>query len=239
MTERATRDPDGYRPRPAGGPSIRSDVVDVYVFRPCRVDESRGAPLADDRDGEVEARRGVEFLQLLRAAEPLAGTWQPVMGHVERGETATACALRELREEVGLAESSPHLVALWALEQVHPFYVERIDSIVLSPRFAAQVTAGWEPRLNREHTGARWVPWAEVWRRFMWPGQAAACREIVEHLLRPGSLCRDALRVRPMPAPAGPAENPQRGADVAGAENGAPPADQAAAAMDALRAPAE
>jgi dATP pyrophosphohydrolase len=171
---------DGYRDTPAGGPRVRTDIVDVYVFR-----RSAGPGNA-----------GVEFLQLLRAAAPLAATWHPVMGHIEAGETAVACALRELEEELGLKRDDRALMGVWALEQVHPYYVAEIDWVVLSPRFAAEVRAGWEPRINHEHTAARWVSAGEVRKKFMWPGQVAACGEIADHLLRPGSLSRDTLRVR-------------------------------------------
>jgi dATP pyrophosphohydrolase len=183
----------GYRQEPAGGPRLRSDIVDVYVFRRHAGTQSPAAPAKLRHEGEASG--GVEFLQLLRASEPLAGTWHPVMGHIEPGETAAACAWRELKEELGLAPTDPALLGLWALEQVHPFYIAAIDSIVLSPRFAAEVAPAWQPRLNHEHTSARWVPAPDVQTMFMWPGQASACREILESLLAPGSLCRERLRV--------------------------------------------
>ena len=60
---RPARSPDGYRragPRAAlPGPRLRTDVIDVYVFRISSA--GRGAH--------------VEFLQLLRATPPLEGTW--------------------------------------------------------------------------------------------------------------------------------------------------------------------
>jgi 8-oxo-dGTP pyrophosphatase MutT (NUDIX family) len=173
----------GYRPQPdqsvprhlRRGPLIRTDVVDVYVVR---------------RVGER-----VEVLQLLRAREPLKGTWHPVMGHVEVGESAINCAKRELREEIGLEFGDPRLLGLSALEQVHPFFIAAIDTVVFSPRFCAEVAPGFEPRLNDEHVNARWVPLAEARRYFVWPGQCASLREISEHILPGDSLARGHLRV--------------------------------------------
>lgn len=186
------RDASGYRrspPPPGHGPAIRADIVDVYVFR-CR----EGAKVAGD----------VEFLQLLRAKPPLDKTWHPVMGHIEAGETAVQCAVRELAEELGLRPAAAAdevggqdaaLRGFWALEQVHPFFIAEIDAIVLSPRFVAEVTPGWEPTLDDSHAQHRWVPRDRVERFFMWPGQLAAIREITGSLLPDGSLSRERLRV--------------------------------------------
>ncbi len=163
----------GYRPQPAGGVKMRSDVVDVYVFRAVAggADVRQPVVVESEQTGEGPQVAGVEFLQLLRVGAPLAGTWQPVMGHIEAGETAVEAAVREMDEELGLMPDAG-LVALWALEQVHPFYIAEIDSIVMSPRLVAQVAVEWTPRLNDEHSDARWVAWPEVWRRFMWPGRS-------------------------------------------------------------------
>jgi 8-oxo-dGTP pyrophosphatase MutT (NUDIX family) len=126
----------------------------------------------------------VELLQLRRAKEPLLGTWQPVMGHVEAGETAVMAAVREVEEEVGLTAQSAAWGGMWALEQVHPFYIAAIDAIVLSPRFVVLVRGGgaWSARLNAEHDGARWVGAAAAilpGGPLMWPGQRAALAEVV------------------------------------------------------------
>lgn len=126
----------------------------------------------------------------------MKATWQPVMGHVEAGETAAACALRELEEEVGLRGDDPALLGLWALEQVHPYYIAELDSVILSPRFAAEVGPGWRPRLNPEHSADRWVSAADAEAMFLWPGQVAAVREITGWLLRPGSGMAGVVRVR-------------------------------------------
>lgn len=154
-------------------PTIRSDIVDIYLFR---------------RSG---IQPGTELLQLRRATNPMHGSWHPVMGHIERGETAAACAVREMREETGLTR--PQTLGLWALEQVHPFYIAKTDEIVMSPRFAAEVAPGWEPTLNDEHDAARWIPLGEAPQQFLWPGQVASIAELRTMLDRPDRL--DALRL--------------------------------------------
>lgn len=170
-----TDHPEGYRVNPSGGPPIRTDIVDVYVFR-----TSDGSP---------------EFLQLLRATDPLANTWHPIMGHIEAGETAPQCALRELREEVGLAHTSELVLGIWALEQTHPFYVHQIDCIVCSPRFAVHVDTAFEPTLDEDNADHRWVTLEDAPSRFMWPGQLGALNEIAHHIIPPASIARAQLRL--------------------------------------------
>lgn len=165
-------------------PQLRTDIVDVYIFR----------RLPGETPGHLATH--VELLQLYRTGDPMRGTWQPVMGHLETGETAAAGALREAGEEVGLRPGDDGFIGLWALEQVHPYYIAELDSIVISPRFALEVAPGWRPRLNDEHTAERWVWSYQAERFFMWPGQLAAVREITGSLLRAGSLSLEALRVK-------------------------------------------
>ncbi len=171
----AVNNQPGYRLAPAGGPSLRTDIVDVYVFR-------------RDEHGAIS------FLQLRRAAEPLAETWHPIMGHVETSETAIQCAARELSEEVGLVVESDVVLGAWALEQVHPYFVAEIDVIVLGPRFAVEVAFDWSPTLNEEHSEARWVEEGEARSRFLWPGQRAAAAEI-HSVIVPGGETAEHLRI--------------------------------------------
>lgn len=156
------------------GPRVRTDLVEVLVFR--------------------RRPQGVEFLQLRRATPPLQGSWQPVIGHVEAGETATDAAIRELREETGL--DAGRALGAWALEQVHPYFLAAHDAIVLSPRFAVEADAAFEPTLNTEHTASRWVWSSEVDASFVWPGQRLACREVMHEIVREGSLSRGWLRLK-------------------------------------------
>lgn len=184
-----TPDPGGYRREPRGGPRLRTDIVEVHVFR------------------EPGARADVvEFLQILRASEPLARTWHPVMGHIEPGETAVAAAIRELREEIALDPAGASFGGMWALEQVHPFFVNEIDAIVLSPRFVVGVAPAWEPTLNAEHAAHRWIAaprsisdvahLRDATDHFLWPGQKQALAEVLHEIVRTDSSSREHLRIR-------------------------------------------
>lgn len=163
MTDPTEPSPRDAEPR---GPRVRTDLVDVYVFR------------RDDTTGDLH------LLQLRRTRPPAAGLWHPIMGHVEPTERAAQTARRELAEEVGLDARSEHLLGLWQLEQIHPYFVAELDAVFLSPRFAARVTHAWEPRLGDEHDAARWVHARDAHARFLWPGQRATVDELVA-LMRP------------------------------------------------------
>lgn len=152
---------------------IRADMVTVFVFR---------------------RTEGIEFLQLLRAKEPFSGTWHPVAGGIGAGERAAAAALREVREEAGLAAGDPAMLGFWQLDGAHPFYMHRHDAVMLAPAFAVEVDAAWEPVLNYENSAARWVGARDVDAQFMWAGQKSSCREVLE-LLRPGTSSERALRI--------------------------------------------
>lgn len=144
------------------GPTLRTDIVDVYVFR--------------------RRLAAIEFLQLHRAGGALSGTWQPVMGHVRDGNTAVATALRELEEETGYAPGRS-LTSLWQLEAVNTYFLASRDCVMLSPCFAALVEPDADPRLNNEHDDFRWVARDHVDRFFIWPGQRTAIEQIVRDLV--------------------------------------------------------
>lgn len=182
------------------GPVIRSDIVEVYVFR-----RTMPAGALGDR---------VEFLQGRRAKGHLKGTWQPVMGHVEQGETAMAAALRELAEEAGYATSIGHarghgagglaeahlktiggLIGLWQLENLNTYFLASIDTIVMGPGFAAEVSPGLDPVMDDSHDAFRWVPRDRADRHFIWPGQRQAIEQVIRDILDPDSPTRDVLKI--------------------------------------------
>jgi hypothetical protein len=65
----------------------------------------------------------------------------------------------------------------------------------MSPRFCIEVSPEWSPKLNAEHEQFRWVREDEVGAMFMWPGQKAACREILREIVRNESLSREWIRI--------------------------------------------
>lgn len=161
---------------PPSGVRIRSDLVEGFVFR-------RVLPA------------GIELLQLRRsrAASISPQTWQPVFGHIEPGETAWEAIARELHEETGLTPDAR--LGLWQLEQVYPFFVARLNTIYLAPRFAIEVASDWTPALNAEHDASRWVSAAESIRAFSWPGQRLAIGELLGELSDRARAANSPLRL--------------------------------------------
>ena len=164
------------------GPPIRTDIVDVYVFRKSEIRN----PKSD-----------IQFLQLHRVPTiSLPDTWQPIMGHMHAHEKAAATALRELAEETGFAPQAG-LVGFWQLEEPNTYFLHSHEAMVMSPCFAAEVAPGAEPVLDPDHDAARWVarPYAD--RAFLWPGQRRAVAAIVRDILEPGSPVEPLLRIDP------------------------------------------
>ncbi len=162
-------------------PTIRSDIIDVYVFRKI---QTTGNAIAAN----------VEFLQLRRSSGALSNTWQTIMGHVHEDETAVQTALRELHEETGYAP--PVLLNLWQLEEVNTYFLASHDAIVMSPCFAAEVAPGSEPVLNDEHDAIRWQKRDHCDLHFIWPGQRQAIAGICRDILPADAPSRDLLKIK-------------------------------------------
>lgn len=173
------------------GPPVRTDIADLYLFR---------------RDAE-RSPGSIEFLQMRRIGGAVDGTWHPVMGRIEAGETAPAAMLREAREETELVTAD--MLGFWALGGVYPAYLPPRDPLIasdladecilLAPRLAAEIRPDWEPTLNAEHDAYRWVSRDDADASFLWPTQRAAIRELLE-MLEPGSIAEPHLRL-PIPNP--------------------------------------
>ena len=147
-------------------------TVDVYVIRPLET--------------------GWRVLVLQRAPEgtrcPLA--WETVHGRLETGEQPEDGAIRELREETGLAARRLYSIT------VQPYYLHAMQTVQLAVVFAAFVDEPAVVTLGPEHVRYEWLTVAHALDRFVWPREQQALREIV-HLLRTGDAgpVEDVLRV--------------------------------------------
>ncbi len=136
---------------------IEVGVVDVIVFR--------------------HVQRGWQVLALERApGVRCPGAWEMVHGKVEPGERLEAAALREVREETGLAP-----LRLFSIK-VHPFYVVSTGTVQLAAVFAAIVPGDGKVRLAEEHTRHAWLTPSAAKRRFVWPHERRVVDE-ARHLL--------------------------------------------------------
>jgi len=137
--------------------SIEVGTVDVFVVR----------PLAE----------GWRVLALQRGRDTRCPTaWEPVHGHVEPGETPEQAAVRELREEAGLAPDRLYVV------RVSPFYVRRTSTLQLAVVFAAFIDGDATVTIGDEHQRYEWLGVDDALTRFAFPGERASLREIVELL---------------------------------------------------------
>jgi dATP pyrophosphohydrolase len=131
-----------------------------------------------------------ELLQMRRAAgEFLAGAWGAVHGKVETGETAWQAALRELREEAGLAPEE-----FYQLDTVNTFYLAADDTVWHVPGFCAVVPRAAEVVLNEEHDAVRWVTRDRFESDFLWPGERRQVEELVREIFDDGPA-KEHLRV--------------------------------------------
>ena len=116
--------------------------------------------------------------------------WETVHGTLEDGETPEAGAIRELREETGLAPARLYSVT------VQPYYLFRMRTVQLAVVFCAFVDSD-AVVLGPEHQRHEWLSTEEAASRFVWPRERDALREI-EILLASGNAgpVEDVLRVR-------------------------------------------
>ena len=135
---------------------VRTMIVDVYVLR---------------------MKAGTAEVLVLRRApgERCAGTWETVHGHIDAGESPTAAALRELREETGLAPER-----LYNVSRVETFYLHARDVLALIPVFCAIVPSGAQVALSGEHDLAEWLVPDEAAHLFAWPRERRALADALQ-----------------------------------------------------------
>jgi 8-oxo-dGTP pyrophosphatase MutT (NUDIX family) len=137
--------------------AIEVGTVDVFVVR----------PLAE----------GWRVLALRRTVGTRCpGAWEPVHGHIEPGEEPEDAALREVREETGLAVDRLYVV------RVQPFYLRKVKRVEMAVVFAAFVAEPADVTIAGEHDDHAWLSVDDALARYGFPGERASLREIVELL---------------------------------------------------------
>lgn len=151
---------------------IRAGVVDVFVVR----------ATAD----------GWRVLVLRRAASVRCpGAWEAVHGSIEPDERPEEAAVRELREETGLACDRLYN------HTVHAFYLHKRATIELAVAFIAFVPLSGEVQTGPEHDAADWLTLDEAAERFFWPSARQIIRDAHTVLGRgDAGPAEDVLRVR-------------------------------------------
>ncbi len=119
----------------------------------------------------------------------MGGTWQLISGGLEPNEVAWRGALREMREETGLAPRE-----FYQLDTLTSFYRPENDTLNTAPMFCAIVGAEDDAVVNPEHTSLEWVNLDEVEARLMWPSDRAAFQEVRSVILNEG-LAKPYMRI--------------------------------------------
>jgi 8-oxo-dGTP pyrophosphatase MutT (NUDIX family) len=164
---------------------FRPDLVDVWIFRihgPGLAAPGSARQPGSSGDPDSSGDPGVEILLLRRSpGRILPGLWQCVSGSLEAGESVTAGALRELREETGFGPEQ--IAGFFDLDQVNQFHEPSIEAIVTSAIFAVRVEAGAGPVLSHEHDAMGWFSPAAALEMAVWPAYRESIRRIEENLL--------------------------------------------------------
>lgn len=131
-----------------------------------------------------------EFLQLRRVpGDYMGGTWQLIRGGVEPGEAYIAAALREMREESGLAP-----VELYRLGSVETFYTSFDDTLWHSVAFCAVTSRSQAVTLNDEHDAARWIGRNRIDAESMWASERTILQDLFRDILDDG-IAKSMLRI--------------------------------------------
>ena len=102
--------------------------------------------------------------------------WQGVSGKIEKGETASQTAIRELKEETGLV---PY--RMFVADHVSSFYESDFDQINMVPVFGIEVKSAGVI-LSDEHCKFKWTSFENAYDKLTWNGQKKGLKVVYEML---------------------------------------------------------
>ena len=119
----------------------------------------------------------LNFLTLKRSKTKIyEHLWQGVAGKIEKGETASQTAIRELKEETGLA---PY--RMFVADHISSFYESNFDQINIVPVFGIEVKS-LDVILSDEHCEFKWTTFEEAYDILTWNGQKKGLKVVYEML---------------------------------------------------------
>lgn len=138
--------------------NVISYMIELHIFR-----ETEGEP---------------EFLLMKRSHDEIyPGIWQMVTGKIKEDEKAWETALRELKEETGLAPKD-----FWVIPFTNSFYSHEKDVMCMVPVFVVRVNSDSTVTLSKEHSEYKWVSFEEAKKELAWYGQRKSVDIINEYL---------------------------------------------------------
>ena len=102
--------------------------------------------------------------------------WQGVAGKIEKGETASQTAIRELKEETGLVPYK-----MFVADHVSTFYESDFDQVNLVPVFGIEVKS-LDVILSEEHCKFKWTTFEKAYDILTWSGQKKGLKTVYEML---------------------------------------------------------
>ena len=139
--------------------NLKVRVVDCYVY--------------------FQKAKEVEFLLLKRNKNKLyEHLWQGVAGKIEKDEKAWETAVRELKEETGLAPKK-----MFVADHVSRFYEKHKDRMNLVPVFGIEVDSK-DVTLSDEHIDYKWLDFEEAFDTLIWNGQRQGLKTVYNMLLK-------------------------------------------------------
>jgi dihydroneopterin triphosphate diphosphatase len=160
---------------------LRPDLVACWLFRL----DHRGRP---------------ELLLIRRAPGRIyAGIWQCVTGRLEGDERVVDGALREVREETGLA--GPDIERVFGTDLINWFHEQSVDAVWCEAVFAAQVRGNAAVRLSDEHDDLRWLSLADARSLVVWPAYERAIDMVEWFVDHPAKASHYRLLDSPPPSP--------------------------------------